>query len=91
MNTSDGKHSSDRIEFLKLKERELRARIFAERVRQQKQREKDTARLCSIIGTALVQNAAKHPDFELMLKGVLQTTASFSDSEKKLLKARGWL
>jgi hypothetical protein len=36
MNTNNGANGNGRIEFLKQKEREIRARIAAEQVRQQK-------------------------------------------------------
>ena len=81
---------NSKLEALRKKEAALKEAIALEKVRQQKRREKEEARLCSIIGAMLVQNAAKHPDFELMLKSVLQKTTSLSDSDKKLLRANGW-
>ncbi len=80
-----------KLEALRRREEALKAAIAQEKVRQQKRREKDDARLHSIIGEALVGNAAKHPDFELMLKGILKSATSFSDGDKKLLRAKGWL
>jgi hypothetical protein len=91
MSNSSGCGSDNRIQALRKKEAALKATIALELVRQQKRKEKDDARLFSIIGQALVQNAAKHPDFELMLKSVLQTATSLGDSEKKLLRTKGWL
>lgn len=88
-NSSGG--SSAKLEALRKREAALKNAIAIEKVRQQKQEEKDEARLHSIIGAALVQNAAKHADFELMLKGILKSATSFSDGEKKLLRAKGWL
>ena len=91
MDTNNGTGGNGRIEFLKQKEREIRARIAAELVRQQKRKEKEDARLRSIIGAALVQNAANHEDYDLMLKGVLKTSTFLNDSEMKLLRQKGWL
>lgn len=88
---NSGSSINSKLDALRSREASLKAAIATEKVRQQKRDEKDTARLFSIIGAALVQNAAKHPDFELMLKGVLRTATTFNDSEKNFLKARGWL
>ena len=84
-------NTQDKLEALRRKEAALKAAIAVEKVRQQKRDEKDVARLYSIVGEALVSNALKHPDFELMLKGILKNSTNFSDGEKKLLRAKGWL
>jgi hypothetical protein len=83
--------ANEKLEALRKREAALKSAIAAELVRQQKKKEKEDARLCSIIGTALVQNAAAHPDFELMLKSVLKTSTTLGDSDKRLLRAKGWL
>jgi hypothetical protein len=83
--------ANEKIEALRKREVALKAAIARELIRQQKRKEKEDARLCSIIGAALVQNAAKHEDFELMLKGVLKTSTSLTESDKKLLRAKSWL
>lgn len=83
--------ANEKLEALRKREASLKAAIAAELVRQQKRKEKEDARLCSVIGTSLVQNAAAHPDFELMLKSVLKTSTTLGETEKKLLRAKGWL
>jgi len=83
-------NGSDRIAALRKREQALKSAIAQELVRQQRRKEKEDARLCSIIGAALM-DAAKHPDFELLLKNVLQKATSLSDGERKLLRAKGWL
>jgi hypothetical protein len=88
-NGKNGRGSA-KLEALRKKEADLKAAIAVEKVRQQRQAEKEEARLCSIIGAALVQKAAAHPDFESMLKSVLRSSTSPSDSDKKLLRAKGW-
>ncbi len=79
-----------RLEALRKKEAALRAAIATERVRQQKRKEKEDARLFSIVGAALVQNAAKAPDFQLMLKQVLRA-ADMRDTDRAFLAGKGWL
>ena len=89
--SSNSGASLNRIEALRKREQALKAAIAQEKVRQQKRDEKDAARLHSIVGRALLENAAKHADFELMLKSILQANTSFSDGEMKLLRAKGWV
>ena len=55
------------------------------------EKRKEYERLKTIVGGALLANAAKNTDFELMLKGVLKTTPIEAESDKKLLRAKGWL
>ncbi len=82
--------ANEKLEALRKREAALKAAIARELVRQQKRKEKEDARVCSIIGAALVQNAAKHEDFELMLKGVLKTSTWLSESDRRLLRTRNW-
>jgi len=82
---------NDRLEALRTREATIKAAIAQEKVRQQKRDEKDEARLHSIVGEALVRNAKQHPDFELMLKGILKSATTLGESEKKLLRSKGWL
>ena len=91
MEAKNGNNGIGRIEALKKREAEIRARIAEERVRQQRRAEKEYERLKTIVGGALLANAAKNADFELMLKGVLKTAAIEAESDKKLLRAKGWL
>jgi hypothetical protein len=91
MSSDSGGNGNSRIDVLRKRQAALRDQLARELVRQQKKIEREEARVHSIVGQALIRNAAKHPDFELMLKSVLQATTSFSDGDKKLLRAKGWL
>ena len=82
--------NNERIDALRKREAEIRARIAAERVRQQRRAEKEYERLKSVIGGVLLESAAQHPDFELMLKSTL-ASAALGESDRKLLRAKGWL
>jgi len=88
---ADPSTGNGRLHALRKKEAALRAAIAIEKVRQQQKDDKEQARLCSIIGTVLVGNAARHPDFEMMLKSIVKSATSFTEGEKKLLRAKGWL
>jgi len=82
---------SERIEFLKKRERELRAKIVAEQNKQQKRSERDNARLYSIVGQVLIENAAKNPEgLGLMVKQVLQA-AELRETDRAFLAGKGWI
>ena len=87
---SETKRNSDRLAALRNREAALKQAIENERVRLQKRREKDRARLASIIGEALTHYAERTPDFRLMLQQVLQS-AELRDTDRAFLAANGWL
>lgn len=88
METNNGMNG--KIEALRKREAALKAAIAAEQVRQQKRRERENARLASIIGAALIENAAKNPDtLGLMVKQVLQAS-ELRESDRSFLAAKGW-
>lgn len=81
---------NEKLEALRKREVALRAAIATEKVRQQKRQEKENARLCSIVGAALIENADQSADFRLMLKQVLQA-ADLRDTDRAFLTGKGWL
>ena len=85
-----GPNGNERIEALRKREADIKAKIAVERVRQQRRLSKEFDRVKSIVGGALLANASQHPDFELLLKGILRD-AALEESEKKLLRSKGWL
>jgi hypothetical protein len=90
MDTTKGTSSKERIQALRERERQIRAAIAIETVKRKRREFKEFERLKSVIGGALLACAAQNNDFQLMLKGVLKT-AAVVESEKKLLRAKGWL
>ena len=64
--------------------------IAAERITQQKRKEKSNARLFSIVGEALVEYGAKSADFKTMLRQVLAGSVT-DESSRKFLTSEGWL
>lgn len=87
---SNATKGSDRIAFLKQKEREIRTKLAAEHVRQQKLKAKLEAREFAEVGEALCKYARQSPDFHLMLKQVLASAVT-DDASRKFLAGRGWL
>jgi hypothetical protein len=78
--------------FTALLQRQTRVNeaVREQRKQQRVQAAKDRGRLALIVGRALLK-AAEHPDFELMLKGVLKTTIAEGSAEHKFLASKGWL
>jgi hypothetical protein len=75
-----------RLDGLRAREKELRAKIAAEQIRMARRKEKDDAKIFSIVGAALVRE--NNVEF---IKTLLQSAEGLSDSDKKLLRARGWM
>jgi hypothetical protein len=78
-----------RLDALKKREADIRARIAQEKVREQKREDKEQERAERIVGRAAVAYAASDPKFAEQLKPALQSITA--DGEKNLLRARGLL
>ena len=88
MNEANG--NADRLAALRKREAALKAAIAQEQVRQQKLKEKRHARLAAIVGAALLEEAARVPDFELLLKQTLKKAVK-DDKAVKFLTEMRWL
>lgn len=82
--------NANRLTVLRKREAALKAAIAQEQVRQQKRREKDRARLAAIIGAALLEEAGRVPDFELLLRQTLKKAVK-DDKAVKFLTEMRWL
>jgi len=82
--------NGNRLDALKKREAEIKAKIAVEQVKRKRREWKEYERLKTVIGGVLLASASKHPDFELMLKSTL-AAAEITESEKKLLRERGWI
>lgn len=87
---TNGSNGNGRIEVLKKREAEIRAKIAEERVRQQRREWKEYDRLKNIVGGALLAMAAEDQAFALHLKERLQK-AVVVESERNLLRSKGWV
>jgi hypothetical protein len=90
MSKNVGGNANSRISALLKREAALKTAIAAEKVREQKRREKDAAREAAVIGEALLFHAKQSPDFRLMLKQVLQSAVR-RDTDRAFIAERGWL
>jgi hypothetical protein len=86
----NGNDGNGRLDVLKKREADIRAKIAQERVRQQKREEKQQERLRFILGSAALAHASRHPEFAAELRKILQA-ATLTDGEAKLLRETRWL
>jgi hypothetical protein len=84
------KGNSDKLAGLRNREAALRKAIAIEQVRLQKRRDKDRARLATVIGEAMLVEALRVTDFELLLKQTLKRTVK-DEKAAKFLAEMGWL
>jgi hypothetical protein len=90
MDTGNGHNGTGRIELLRKREAEIRAAIAAETVKRKKRDWKEYERLKSIVGGALLANAAEDPTFAAHLKERLHKTV-LAESERNFLRSKTWL
>ena len=83
-------NGTGRIAFLKEKEKQIRAAIAAETVKRKKREFREFERLKTVISGALLANAAEDATFAVHLKERLQK-AAMVESEKNLLRSKGWV
>jgi hypothetical protein len=80
--------SEIRIEYLRQKERDIRAALAQEHMKLAKRRKREGEKEQSAIGAAVVAAAAVFPDFKAM---IAQTAlGDVDDKTREFLKARGW-
>jgi uncharacterized membrane protein len=82
--------NANRLAALRNREAALKQAIAEEQVRLQKRREKDRARLALIVGEALLGEAARVPDFALLLKQTLKKNVT-DDKTARFVEQMGWL
>lgn len=81
---------NQRLAELRRREAALKASISAEIEREQKRKAKEYDRLVRILGSALLEEADRSPNFKLMLQQTLSTTV-FDEKTRRLLSNLGWL
>jgi hypothetical protein len=87
---SEANGDTNRLAILKKRAADLQQAISEEKVRQAKRREKDRARLAAIVGEAVLQEAARVGDFELLLKQTLKKAVK-DEKAVKFLVGMQWL
>lgn len=90
MRNHSGTDPNPKIQALLRRIEESRSALAQERVRHQKQIERELNRLALIVGTVLVREADDSPEFRDMLVRIL-TGSDISESDKTFLTKKGWL
>ena len=90
MASNAGANGNNRIEALLRREAALKAVIAAEKVKEQKRRDKERDRLCALVGAICVRNGEDAPEFKTMLIRVMQG-ADMSDGDRAFLVRMNWL
>jgi hypothetical protein len=84
-------NGNGKIEALRKREAAIKAALAVEQVKQQKRKEKEDARLASIIGAALIENCMKQPDsVGVMVRQLLQAS-SLRETDRAFLSGKGWV
>lgn len=88
-NRLNGGANLSRIDFLRQKEREIRAALAAEVEKRAKRERRDTQKLDAILGQAVREAGSESADFRKM---IAQTALGKITDEKQrgFLAARGW-
>lgn len=84
------KTDAERLEDLKKREAELKAKISTLEARKAADARKEDTRLKVLIGAALLADAKIHPDTVFFLRSVLPRAVTAS-RDRDFLQAKGWL
>lgn len=90
-NGKNGSNGNERIEFLKKREAEIRAKLAEERLKQQKREWREYKRLKDIVGGALLAKSAEDAEIEDMVKRIVKAAPITSEGDKRILRAKGWI
>lgn len=84
------KTSNEKLEALKKREAQLKAKITALQAREAAQARKEDTRLKVLVGAALLADANLHAETLNLLRAVLPR-AVVAQRDRDFLKAKGWL
>jgi len=81
---------TDKIEALRKREAEIRAKIAEEETKRRKREEKDQTRIKLLIGGAFLADVEKTPDTRAGVLSVVER-AIVNPKDREFLKSKGWL
>lgn len=84
------KTDTERLEDLKKRESELKAKIATIEARKATEARKEDNRLKVLVGAALLADAKIHPDTVFFLRSVLPRAVT-APRDRDFLQAKGWL
>jgi hypothetical protein len=82
--------NKDRIEFLRAKERDIRAALAAEQLKLAKRQHRETVKLETLLGSAVHKAGALSPEFKLMIAQTALVNVT-DDKARRFLTEKGWL
>jgi hypothetical protein len=89
MDNRTGGNGNGRIEFLKQKDREIRAALAAELVKKAKREKRETDKLDAVLGAAVRKTGAESADYRRM---IAQTAlCNLDEKTRAWLAGKGWL
>jgi len=86
---NNGNNGNGRIEFLQKRLEENRAALAAEMEKRAKREKRETEKLQSVIGGAVLKAAGLSPEFRLMVQEALCNVTD--DKARRFLADKGWL
>jgi hypothetical protein len=90
MTSGNASIRASRIEFLKQKERDIRAALAAEMMKRARREKRETEKLQSLIGGAVLKSCTQSPEFRrVVLEKALSNVTD--ETARRFLKERGWL
>lgn len=81
---------NDKIEALRKREAEIRAKIAAEETKRRKREEKEESRVKLLVGGAFLADVEKNPDTRAGVVAVIDRAIT-NEKDRAFLKAQGWL
>ena len=81
---------NDKIEALRKREAEIRAKIAAEETKRRKREEKEESRVKLLVGGAFLADVEKNPDTRAGVVAVIDRAIT-NEKNRAFLKAQGWL
>ena len=81
---------NDKIEALRKREADIRAKIAAEETKRRKREEKELSRVKLLVGGAFLADIEKNSDTRAGVVAVLDRAIT-NEKDRAFLKAQGWL
>jgi hypothetical protein len=81
---------TSKLELLRKREGEIRAKIAEEQAKKRKREEKEETRLTILVGSAFLADVQKTPAIKTVVSEVLQRGIQ-QEKDREFLKAKGWL
>jgi len=82
--------AEDKLEALRKRQEEIRAKIAEEETKRRKREEKEETRLKLLVGSAVLADIEKSPETKAALLAVVERGIT-APKDREFLKSKGWL